>query len=210
VRIALGVVVALALSAPSAGAQTALLTGDSMMEVLQRHLSPELRARGYAVHVDSYVGSGLTRPFVRDWVRYAPRQAAAVRPTVTVVFIGAGDVDDFRGIARCCGSAWVAAYARRVRRMHAAYGRAYWLTLPIPAHPDLARVHRAINRALRRAAPVIDLHRLFTPDGKFHRQMRWGGVLRTVRASDGVHLSPWGSLIASAVIGDALEAMPQA
>jgi hypothetical protein len=51
---------------------------------------------------------------------------------------------------------------------------------------------------------LIDLAALFSPDGKFHRRMRWGGELRTVRASDGVHLSPWGSLIASAVISDAL------
>ena len=37
--------------------------------------------------------------------------------------------------------------------MTRAYGDAFWLTLPAPAHPDLARVHRAVNRALRRAAP---------------------------------------------------------
>jgi hypothetical protein len=207
VRLALAVVV-LAL-APAAQAQEptrVLLTGDSMMEVLQRRLAPDLRARGYDVHVDARVGSGLTRPFVVDWLRLAPRQAARVRPDVTLVFLGAGDIDDFRGVARCCGDPWVAAYARRVRRMVRAYGRTFWLTMPTPAHPDLARVHRALNRAVRRSSPVIDLAALFSADGRFHRRLRWGGELRTVRASDGVHLSPWGSLIASAVIGDALEA----
>jgi hypothetical protein len=205
VRILLATLVAMALTGATAEAKTVLLTGDSMMEVLQRHLAPELRARGWTVHVDARVGSGLTRPFVVDWVKYAPRQAVRVRPDVTLVFLGAGDTDDFR-IARCCGERWVAAYARRVRRMGRAYGNAYWLTIPAPAHPDLARVHRAINRAIVRSVPFLDLRPVFSSDGKFHRRMRWGGELRTVRASDGVHLSPWGSLIASAVIGDALDA----
>jgi hypothetical protein len=213
VRVALAVVVTALAASPAARAQAppptrVLLTGDSMMEVLQRQLAPELRARGYEVHVDARVGSGLTRPFVVDWLRHAPRQAVRIRPDVTLVFLGAGDIDDFRGVARCCGERWVAAYARRVRRMVRAYGRTFWLTMPAPAHPDLARVHRALNRAVRRASPIIDLAAVFSADGKFHRKLRWGGELRTVRASDGVHLSVWGSLIASAVIGDALERQP--
>lgn len=201
-----GLVLALLLAAAPASAQErVLLTGDSMMEVLQRRLAPDLRALGHDVRVDARVGSGLTRPFVVDWLAHAPRQVAAHRPGVVVAWLGTGDVDAFAGIARCCNEWWVAEFARRVVRMTRDYGNAFWLTVPAPAHPELARVHRAVNRALRRArVPLIDLAAVFSPDGKFHRRMTWGGVRRTVRASDGVHLSPWGSLIASAVITDEL------
>ena len=199
------IVLALVLVPSTAHADRILLSGDSMMEVLQRRLAPDLRALGHDVRVDAHVGSGLTRPFVVDWPRYAPRQAAAHAPDLTIAWLGTGDVDAFRGVARCCGPRWVAEYARQVAAMDRAYGNARWLTMPMPAHPDLARVHRAVNRALRRSGVrLIDLHAVFSWDGRFHRRMRWGGELRTVRASDGVHLSPWGSLIASAVISDRL------
>lgn len=202
---------ALASAAPAAAQErpTALLAGDSMMDVLQRHLAPELEQRGFAPRVDARVGSGLTKPEVVDWRKLARRQARTLRPAVTIVFLGAGDIFDFRGIARCCKKPWVAAYARRIRAMARSYGRhgqVYWLTLPAPRHRDLQRIHRAVNRAIRRArVPTIDLVRVFSHDGKYHRQRRWGGVLRTARASDGVHLSAWGSLMASAVISDAVE-----
>jgi hypothetical protein len=205
VKLALATVLLLALVPAPADAERILLTGDSMMEVLQRRLAPDLRALGHDVRVDARLGSGLTRPFVVDWVEHAPRQVAAHRPDLTIVWIGTGDIDAFRGVARCCNERWVAEYARQVAQMNRAYGSAYWLTMPAPAHPDLARVHRAVNRALRRSGVrLIELASVFCPDGKFHRRMRWGGELRTVRASDGVHLAPWGSLIASAVISDVL------
>lgn len=196
---------ALAVPATAAADHRILLTGDSMMEVLQRRLAPDLRSLGHEVVVDARVGAGLTRPWVVEWLRLAPEQVRRVRPATTLVWLGTGDVDRFQGVARCCGEAWVAEFARRVRAISRDYGDARWLTIPAPAHPDLARVHRAVNRALRRSGvPLVDLATVFTPGGRFHRRMRWGGELRTVRASDGVHLSPWGSLIASAVIADAL------
>ena len=205
-RLALAVLVTLVFAAPAhAAPQRILLTGDSMMEVLQRRLAPDLRALGHDVRVDARVGSGLTRPFVVDWLRHAPRQVAAHRPQLTIAWLGTGDIDAFRGVARCCNPRWVAEYARQVAQIDRAYGNAVWLTMPAPAHPDLARVHRAVDRALRRSGVrLVDLAAVFSPDGKFHRRMRWGGELRTVRASDGVHLSAWGSLIASAVISDAI------
>lgn len=193
-------------AAPAAAAQERiLLTGDSMMEVLQRQLAPDLRALGHDVRTDARVGSALTKPWLVDWLRHAPRQVDEIRPTLTIVWLGAGDVHAFRGVARCCGDAWVAAYARRVRRMTAVYGRTLWLTLPAPVWPELARVHRAVNRALRRSnAPLVDLATALAPHDRFHKRLRWDGVPRTIRARDGIHLTPWGSRIASAIIADAI------
>lgn len=201
----LAVLLALVVAPGAAAQERVLLTGDSMMEVLQRRLAPDLRALGHEVQTDARVGSALTKPWVVDWLRHAPRQVERIRPTLTIVWLGAGDVHAFRGVARCCGDAWVAAYAGRVRRLTTTYGRALWLTLPAPAWPKLARVHRAVNRALHRSGvPLVDLAARLAPHDRFHPRMRWDGVVRTIRARDGVHLSPWGSIMASAIIADAL------
>lgn len=205
----LAVVLALVAAPPAAGQERILLTGDSMMEVLQRRLAPDLRALGHDVVAGSHVGTALTKPWVLDWRRHAPRQVAEHRPTLTIMWIGAGDVHGFRGVARCCGDAWVAAYAQRVRELASIYGRTLWLTLPAPVWPKLAPIHRAVNRALRRSGvPLVDLAAALAPHDRFHKRLRWGGVLRTIRARDGIHLSPWGARIASAIVADAIAPPP--
>jgi hypothetical protein len=125
---------------------------------------------------------------------------------VTVVFIGANDGFAIRGV-QCCGRRWVRGYARRVRRMVAAYqrggaSRVYWLTLPRPRPARFARVFRAVNEALRLAGPqlrrsgrLIDMGRVFTPGGRFRAAMRQG---------DGVHLNTRGASVAARVIIRAL------
>ena len=183
-----------------------LLTGDSMMEVLQRSLVGELRSRALDPVPDARVGTGITKKTVVDWRREPARQARRHRADVTIAFLGIGDIYDFPR-AKCCGEAWVAEYARRVGAMNRAWGgRVFWLTLPTPAHADLARFNRAVNRAIRRVAEVIDIAATIAPRGRFVRRMRWGGETLTIRASDGVHLSAHGSRIASELIADALAA----
>jgi hypothetical protein len=68
-----------------------------------------------------------------------------------------------------------------------------------------------VNRALRRAAAsfgaqvrLIDLHRVFSPDGRFHRVIRYRGRRVVARQGDGVHLSPAGASIAAGLIVRAL------
>jgi uncharacterized protein len=195
---------------PPAG--TMLITGDSMMTVLEGALAAELSARGAAVRMDARIGSGITKPFLFDWVAYAQRQADVVAPKVTIVFLGAGDVYPIRVGRRsvpCCGAAWVDAYARRAGRMVRSWlrggeGRVYWLTLPTPRDRGLARVQRAIDRAVTRAvartgprAARIDLVPVFTPGRRFRRRMPWAGRSEVVRLLDGVHLSPAGARIAA-------------
>ena len=72
------------------------------------------------------------------------------------MFIGANDGFPI-GDAPCCGDAWVAAYAERVRGMMEAYGRGgrgrvYWLALPAPRGGFFRRSFPAVNAALRKAA----------------------------------------------------------
>jgi hypothetical protein len=187
----------------------ALVTGDSLMYVMQHPLARRLRHRGYQVSVDSRVGTGLTKPWLTDWVKLARGQSAELRPDVTFVFIGGNDVHSIGG-HECCGPLWVQAYAARAREMIAAYGRTVWLTLPAPIDPRLGRVFRAINRALRYATldgsgQLLDIAPVFTPGGRYRRSMRWNGERVIVRQLDGVHLGHQGVKIAADLATATLE-----
>jgi hypothetical protein len=214
----------LAASAPAAAAAPAgpvLLTGDSTMYVMQDALSQELTRAGAEVRTESYLGSGLTRNFVFGWIGKAFDQAAAVKPAVTVVSLGAGDVyglRDARGRrVRCCDAAWIAAYARRAGRLLAAWQRegegvVYWLTLPVPGPKPLRRFNAAVDRAVSRAAALagpharrIDLDAVFTPRGRYRRTMTWLGRRVVVRERDGVHLTVAGSWIAALAVRSRLQ-----
>lgn len=206
----------LAAPAPARAAGPVLLTGDSMMLVLERALAPELRAVGAEVRTDSRVGSGITKPFVFGWGALAQRQALEVRPAVTIVFLGAGDVYPL-GRVRCCGSRWVAAYARKAEAMIRSWlrggsGRVYWLTVPTPGDPRLAVINERIDGAVARAvaaagsgAAVLDLVPLLTPGRRYRRRMPWAGRTEVVRQLDHVHLSRAGSGIAAGHIRSVLQ-----
>jgi hypothetical protein len=195
----------------------ALATGDSMMQVMERTLRRRLEAEGLPTVVDSRIGTGITRPRLLDWVRYARWQTGIVEPRVTIVFLGANDILPFlrpRRTIRCCGDAYVAAYAGRVRRMLDAWlqtsERVYWMTLPAPRNADLGRYFRAANRGVRRAAAsdprvtLVDLEHVFAPRGRFRQTMRWDGRQVRVRMFDGVHLARDGWPIAAEVVAAAL------
>jgi hypothetical protein len=186
---------------------TLLATGDSMIQIVDHHLERRLKRDGVRVRSDARISTGISKPFMLDWVALARRQARARRPNVTVVFLGANDGFAIGGVD-CCGQPWVERYAARVRRMMASYRRrgaakVYWLTLPAPRKPAFAKVFRGVNAALRLAAPaldgagrIIDTGRVFTPGGRFRSSI--GG--RVVRQPDGVHLNTRGASIAAGLV----------
>ena len=107
------------------------------------------RDAGCASRASRAISTGISKPGLLDWPAHAraPGRAPAAGRD--------GDVHrapttDSRWAARpCCGDAWVAEYARRVRAMMEAYarggrGRVYWLALPAP---------RAGRPSGRRSAP---------------------------------------------------------
>jgi hypothetical protein len=228
VRVALATAVLWFALAPSAGADPAspkvLLTGDSMMGVIESAASQELRSLGAEVETDSRVGSGISKPFIFDWVTTAPGQARVVAPDVTVAFLGAGDIYPLRRHGRmvpCCGPQWVTAWSERAAKMIRAWrdgtgrpgARVYWLTIPTPRDRGLAKVFAVINRAIRRAvaaagerAEVIDLVPVFTPGGRYRKTMVVGGRRVVVRERDGVHIGGDGTRVAADVIARALAA----
>ena len=139
-----------------------LATGDSMIQIIDSFLKQRLeRRRATSVRSDARISTGLSKPFMLDWVKKAREQARSVHPDVTAMFIGANDGFPMKtrtgASVPCCGAAWTAEYARRVESMMRSYlrgGRSYvyWMTLPTPRRGDFARIYRAVNRAIKRAA----------------------------------------------------------
>jgi hypothetical protein len=189
-----------------------LATGDSMIQVTDDILRDRLGARR-RVTDEAHVSSGISKAgvFGLNWMHHAATQARSIHPDATVVWIGPNEGFPIGGVS-CCGPAWVKGYAVRARSMMHAYrrgGRAvvYWLTLPIPRSDKLARVLRAVNRAIVRAARragsgahVIDMRRVFTPRGHFQQRACYRGRCFSARQPDGVHLSLAGARVAADII----------
>lgn len=186
-----------------------LMTGDSMIQSLDTILTDRLSSRVRTV-TDIRPASGLAHPGL-DWPALARRQAARVKPDVTVVFVGVTDGFDMTtpaGVeAPCCGEPWVAEYARRAGEMMSTYarggnGRVVWIALPAPRQASRHEYHVAVNAAVRRAAPeatrttLVRLDQVLTPGFEYRDFMTYRGRRLRVRADDGVHLSVAGSSIA--------------
>ena len=199
----------------AAGA-TVLATGDSMMQVVDVYLAQRLEPGGRAdVRSDTRISTGISKPGLLNWPRYAASQARRLRPRATVVFLGANDGFPMRARSgrkiRCCSRAWSRAYARRARRMMVAYaqggaGRVYWLLLPQARAGFFRRAYPAVNKGLRRAARglkavrLIHLNKVFTPRGRFRAYITWRGRRVRARQGDGIHLSPAGASIAASIV----------
>ncbi len=200
-----------------------LATGDSMIQYVDNLLKARLnRRRSSSVRSDARISTGLSKPSLLDWVKKAREQARSVHPDVTAIFIGANDGFAMRtprgASVACCGDGWIAEYARRVESMMRSYlrgGRSYvyWMTLPAPNRPDFARIYRAVNVAIKRAARVVgrgarvvDLVPVFTPGGRFQQHVTFRGRTVDARQPDGVHLTIAGASIAATLLIDRLRA----
>lgn len=200
-----------------------LATGDSMIQIVDDDLRSRLDGRRAAtVRSDARISTGISKLAMLDWIRTARGQARGFKPNVTVVFLGANDGFPMRtpsgGRVTCCAAGWVGEYARRVEAMMRAYlrgGRSvvYWLTLPTPRRGDFARVYRAVNVAIGRAAGrvgdgarVIDLVPVFTPGGLFRKTITFRGRTVSARQDDGIHLSAAGAAVAATLVIDRLRA----
>jgi uncharacterized protein len=194
-----------------------LATGDSMIQIIDGDLQRRLADRGpISVRSDAHISTGISKPFMFDWIAHARGSARALHPDVTVMFLGANDgfpMGTRTGRkAACCGGDWVREYARRARRMMRSYARrgagtVYWLLLPAPRGENFRAVFGPVNRALRAAARsfpgvvhVVDLGATFTPGGHFRQTIRWEGRTVSVRQEDGVHLNVAGASIATTLI----------
>jgi hypothetical protein len=210
-----------------AGRLRMLATGDSEIQELDGMLASDLAPEWVEVTGEAHISTGISKPFMFDWVKHAAAQAARLHPDITVMFIGANDGfalptgsgkpgsktgGGVGSIAYCCGQPWVDAFAKRAETMMASYlrggaGRVYWFTLPTPRNPAAQPVFRAIDRAYAIAAArfpygveLIDLVPVFTPGGRYQQDMSYEGRTVDVREPDGYHLSLAGDEIAAGIL----------
>lgn len=199
---------------------TVLTTGDSMMGSIDAILGDRLAKRAEVVG-DVKVGASISSDVIVDWAKLARQQVAAQQPEATVVFLGTNDrypmTTPGGATVACCGADWGAEYTRRVRGIMRTYaqdgrGTVVWLTVPAARDSRRAAGQVVVNAALRRAAAglptvqVLDLARVFTPDGTYRATMVVRGRRVRIRESDGLHLSIAGAKIAAGVIIGQLEA----
>jgi lysophospholipase L1-like esterase len=203
----------LTLTARKAGQPFRLLaTGDSMIQIIDGYLAQRLSGRGGRVTSDAHISTGISKPAMLNWPNHAKASAGSVKPSVTVVILGANDGFNFGSIG-CCGDAWSAAYAKRAEGMMRSYlrggkGRVIWMLLPAPRGSNFANVFRGVNQALVSAASkfsddqviLLDLRKTFTPGGTYRGSIRWNGQTKQVRQPDGVHFNTAGASIVADLI----------
>jgi hypothetical protein len=201
--------------------KTMLVTGDSMPMPLDVHLARKLAGKGVRVLREPHIGTGVSKSGFVDWGKLSGQQVKKDKPDAVVVFIGANEGFDFKGPGGrpvvCCGPAWAAIYAFRVRRMMNTYrqggaARVYWLTLPLPREHARQEVAHAVNAAIdvasvpyRSTTRVVDMEPLFTPDNRYRDAMSVGGRNQIVRDPDGIHLNDTGAEVAAGVVLDAVK-----
>lgn len=201
--------------------RTLLVTGDSMSMPLDAVLGRRLAGASVKTVREPHIGTGISQSEIVDWVQLAGTQIAQTKPDATVLFLGANEGYPMRYGKQnvdCCGPEWAAAYATRARRMLAAYRsdgttRTYWLLLPLPRDVERREAARAVNAAIRVAAVpyrgkvrLVDLERVFTPDGRYRDAMPVSGRRTIVREPDGIHLNEAGAQVAADVVLAAMRA----
>jgi hypothetical protein len=182
-----------------------LATGDSTMQGVESFLADDLASQAMVV---SEVHPGLGISSVA-WTDIAASQVARLAPATTVISLGAAEGFPMRvaggGTVTCCGEAWVAEYARRVRATMVIYrrhgrGRVFYLTIAAPRKPEFVPVVAAVNEGIIRAGVglvgvrVLRMDLLFSPHG-YQETIRYHGRDVAVREPDGVHLNVSGTAI---------------
>ncbi len=189
---------------------TILVTGDSLATPLDTELARRFAGRaGIKVIREPHLGTGISKSLLVDWGKLSAQQVADDKPDAIVVFIGANEGFPMPGpggrSVQCCGPAYAAIYANRVRRMMSTYSqrraaRVYWLTLPTPRSKDRQDIARVVNAAIEVAAQplrstvrVLDTVPIFTPGARYRDAIN--GTI--VRQADGIHLNEAGAKIAA-------------
>jgi hypothetical protein len=198
-----------------------LVTGDSLAMPLDAELARRLSDRGVEVARDPHIGTGVSKDILLDWAKQATQHAEKEQPDAVVMFIGANEGFPLKNAdgeeVECCGPAWAALYATRVRTMMNTYRRdgatrVYWLTVMTPRDGDRAEISRAVNAGIFAAAApyrahvrVLDMVPIFTPGFRYRASMPIDGEDTIVRESDGIHLNDRGSELAADIVMSAIE-----
>lgn len=190
------------------------IAGDSLAGSLGPALGKQTADTGVVAPVyDSRVSSGLANPGFYDWPKHATTELARLDPEAVAFIIGTNDYVIVNG-TQAQGAAWVADYTARTEAMMKMLvgpdeRTVYWISPPIMRTEKMSTAVREIGdvqRSVARQFPTvtfIDAYALFDDaEGNYTATTKDPNTGRTItlRAGDGVHLSPDGAdLLASAV-----------
>jgi len=201
--------------------------GDSLAGSLGPALGQLAGATGVVQpQFDSRVSSGLNNPGFFDWPSQATKEMARLDPEVAVFFIGTNDfgvplntkVDD-KGV-----EVWKTSYTALMEEMLTALGAEHRTVMWVSAVPLKDERNAQIREldalmkdviAKHRNVVYVDTYALFSDaDGKYQATLPPlddpTGTAVTVRAGDGVHLTPQGAERIGAAVFKVLDAQCKA
>ena len=166
---------------------------------------------------EAHISTGISKPFMFDWVKHAAAQAASLHPDITVVFIGANDGFPLPDAVRTDVVLLRRGVGRRVREadrvddgelpagrggpgllVHAADPAKRRGPAGLPRdQPGLRDRRRGVSGP---GVELIDLVPVFTPGDRYRQDMTYGGRTVDVREPDGYHLSLGGDAIAASIL----------
>jgi len=188
-----------------------------MIQIIDGDLQRRLATRGQiSVHSDAHISTGISKPFMFDWLAHSRATARGLHPDVTVMFLGANDGFPMGTPAGRTDGVLRRRVGARVRPPRAhddarlrppRLGHRLLAAAPNPAP-------RCVPEGLRARQPRPALGGEILPGRRAHRRprshlhsprqvppsMRWQGRTMTVRQADGVHLSVAGASIATTLI----------
>lgn len=185
------------------------IAGDSLAGSLGPSLGDMVASTGVVeTTFDSRVSSGLNNAGFFDWPNHAAAELVDLKPEAVVFWIGANDAKNLPN-----GDGWQSAYGEKIDEMMTLLvgnGRdVYWVGVPTMSDSSFSKRAAKVNTVVQEVAAThpkvtyVDAYTLFADDedGKYNSTLRNSdGNLVTVRAGDGVHLSPaGGDRIAEAV-----------
>jgi hypothetical protein len=201
-----------------------LVVGDSLSIALGEQLERHFARYSNCVTFERLgkVSSGLARPEFFNWERNLDELVSRLKPGIVVIMIGANDNKPLKreNATIAFGTTeWAGEYTARLDHMQEICRRGgpnvrvFWIGVPIMGDSALTRDVKIINKVIEswcRDKPTCEFvdtwSALADKDGKYTQFLpdgQTGGTI-TIRAKDGVHLSPYGAYLLAGLTIDSI------
>lgn len=187
-----------------------IIGSSSMLEGLGPRMEYDLeQVDDMTVFRHGKYSSGLTRPDFYNWNVAARQDIAKYQPQAIIVQFGGNDGQTIDGVPYATNG-WDEIYTKRVETFIKAISsveKIYWIELPIAGSSAFTEKFIRINRIQKEVVEgyanvkYIECWDRFAPEGKFEQYLYdIDGIRGSVKASDGVHLTSFGSKILSDIV----------
>ena len=183
-----------------------LVVGDSLVREVADSLVRMSDKLPLTVDYHYKVSSGLVNTGFFDWPAEMKKLVPRFKPDVTIIMLGNNDHQWLKvggKLVPILGPEWLGEYQRRVEAMAripaSAGSEVLWIGMPIMLSDKFSQTARALNGVYSGVCKkdeywYLDVYKLFSDKaGKYALYLPDpSGNLKSVRAADGIHLSPAG------------------